>query len=76
MASLVLKDMNEGILDHLRQRAKGHGRTPEEEAKAILAEAMECKDAWAEVDAIYSRLEASGGDFCDSAELLREDRDR
>lgn len=34
------------------------------------------RDAWAEVDAIYDRLAASGRIFSDSAELLREDRDR
>ncbi|HBI45329.1 MAG TPA: hypothetical protein DDY78_21125 [Planctomycetales bacterium] len=33
-------------------------------------------DAWQSVDAIRARLAASGRKFSDSAELLREDRDR
>ena len=50
----------------------------QKEAKAILAEALRGKrpDDWAPVDAIYQRLASSGRTFTDSAELLREDRDR
>ena len=33
-------------------------------------------DVWAPVDAIYGRLAGSGRTFTDSADLLREDRDR
>jgi antitoxin FitA len=78
MAELVLTDLDEVVLDHLRERATRHGRTSVEEAKAILAEALrgEGPDVWAPVDAIYRRLAASGRAFSDSADLLREDRDR
>jgi plasmid stability protein len=78
MAELVLTDVDEVVLDHLRERAARHGRTSAEEAKAILEEALRGRspDAWAPVDAIYHRLAASGRTFSDSAELLREDRDR
>jgi plasmid stability protein len=78
MAELVLTDVDEGVLQHLQERARCHGRTPAEEARAILAEALRGKrpDAWASVDAIYRRLAASGRSFSDSADLLREDRDR
>lgn len=78
MQQLVLTDMDDVVLDDLRERAMRHGRTPAEEAKAILAEALGRKrsDVWASVDAIYQRLAASGRTFTDSADLLREDRDR
>ena len=80
MAELVLTDVHERVLDQLRERAARHGRTPEVEATAILEEALSIlenrQDAWAQVDAIYTRLAASGRTFSDSAELLREDRDR
>ena len=33
-------------------------------------------DAWRQVDAIHDRLAAEGRIFSDSADLLREDRDR
>lgn len=78
MAELVLTDINEITLLRLQGRASRHGRSPVEEAKSILSEALEGKgsDAWASVDAIYQRLAESGRVFSDSADLLREDRDR
>ena len=52
--------------------------TPDEEAKAILAESVgaDHEDPWTPVDAIYERLAASGRTFSDCAGLLRKDRDR
>jgi len=78
MAELVLIDVDNNVLHSLEERARRHGRTLAEEAKVILAEAVHGggADAWARVDAIYHRLAASGRTFSDSAELLREDRDR
>lgn len=78
MAELILTGMDNAVLHGLQERAMRHGRTPVEEAKAILAEALHGSqpDAWAPVDAIYRRLASSGRSFSDSAELLREDRDR
>jgi plasmid stability protein len=78
MAELVLTNVDDVVLEDLRVRATRHGRTPAEEAKAILAEALRSTrpDVWAPVDAIYQRLAASGRTFTDSADLLREDGDR
>jgi plasmid stability protein len=78
MAELVLTEMDDIVLHHLQERARRHGRTPAEEARAILAEALPGKrpDGWAPVDAVYERLAASGRTFSDSADLVREDRDR
>jgi len=78
MQELVLTNMDDVVFQDLQARATQHGRTPAEEAKVILAEALRSTrpDSWAPVDAIYQRLAASGRTFTDSAELLREDRDR
>jgi antitoxin FitA len=78
MQELVLSDVDDVVLHDLQELATRHGRTPAEEAKAILAAALRGQrpDRWAPVDAIYQRLAASGRTFTDSAELLREDRDR
>lgn len=73
MVELLLTDVDEVVLQRLRERANRHGRTPEKEASVILAETV---DPWKAVDEIRERLAASGRIFCDSAELLREDRDR
>lgn len=78
MAELVLTNMHETLLHELQERAALHKRTPAQEAATILAEVLRANghDVWPEVDAIYSRLAASGRSFSDSADLLREDRDR
>ena len=78
MQELILTNVDDVLLLDLQERAIRHGRTAADEAKAILAEALHSKrlDAWAPVDAIYSRLAASGRTFSDSAVLLREGRDR
>lgn len=78
MAELVLTDVDDVVINHLQERATRHGRTPAQEAKAILAEAARGQrpDVWAPVDEIYQRLSASGQTFSDGADLLRQDRDR
>lgn len=78
MAELVLTNVDDLVLDRLRGQAVTHGRTPVEEAKEILSGALAArgKDPWAEVDAIYRRLSQSGRAFSDSADLLRQDRER
>jgi plasmid stability protein len=78
MSQLIIAEIEEGVLQRLRDQATAHGRTTEAEARAILEDALRRQqtDVWARVDAIYERLAASGRTFSDSAELLREDRDR
>jgi plasmid stability protein len=78
MQELVLTDMDDVVLRDLQECAVRHGRTPTEEAKAILAEALRSKhsELWVSVDAIYKRLAASGQTFTDGADMLREDRNR
>ena len=78
MAELVLTDVDETVLNNLQEPPRATGGTPDQEAKAILAESLggTRRDAWASVDAIYNRLAASGRTFSDSAKLLRKDRDR
>ena len=78
MGELILSDLDEQILRELQKRAIHHGRTLADEAKAILSDTLQAEreNAWAEVDAIYHRLEISGRGFSDSADLLREDRNR
>jgi plasmid stability protein len=78
MPSLLISDLEQGILEQLRQRASRHGRTVETEARTILAEALgpAANDPWSAVDAIRQRLAATGRDFSDSVSLIREDRER
>jgi plasmid stability protein len=78
MPDLVLTGLPEAMLVFLEGRAAEHRSTPAEEAKSILAEAIGSRSSagWDAVDAIHRHLAASGRSYGDSAELLREDRDR
>jgi plasmid stability protein len=78
MASNLIPDLEEPVLDQLRRRASAHGRSPEAEARAILVQQLQepPRGAWVAVNALHDRLAASGRSFSDSAELLREDRAR
>jgi plasmid stability protein len=78
MAELILTDVEDGVLSRLRELAVRHGRTPTDEAKAILTNALHDSSAhdWSAVDAIYQRLANSGQVFGDSVDSIREDRNR
>jgi plasmid stability protein len=78
MPELMLRNLDNSVWTMLRRKAAEHGQSPEAEAEAILARALDADEAevWAGVDAIRDRLAASGRDFGDSAELLAEDRHR
>jgi plasmid stability protein len=78
MAEILIPDLDDKVLTRLRQRAAVHGRTAEAEARVILQEVLQQRpaDAWAGAEAIREGLAASGRSFSDSADLLREDRDR
>jgi plasmid stability protein len=78
MPELLIPDVDEAVLNRLQERATAHGRSPQDEAKAILMEATSPRrtEAWQEVNAIRQRLAASGRTFSDSTELIREDRRR
>lgn len=78
MSQLLISDLDPEKLALLRQRASQHGRSLEDEAKSILEQAAEgaLPLVWAGVDAVRQQIASSGRHFTDSAELLREDRNR
>ena len=78
MPQLVIHDLEDAVLQRLQQQASMHGRSAEVEASAILTYALQAQslDPWAAADAIRQQLAGSGQGFSDSAELVREDRDR
>lgn len=76
MSQLLIPDVDEAMLALLRHRAAQHGRTPESEANAILAQALLGGDPWAVTNAHRKELVRSGSAFPDSTPLIREDRQR
>jgi hypothetical protein len=75
MAHLVLNDVDPRVIEELLRRADPRGRTIEEEAKTVLEEALGLSHARALRAARRIRGELAGP-FGESAEILREDRDR
>lgn len=84
MAQFVVEDIDPIIVEKLEILAKQHGRSLQEELKHILQQAAEtgayyntggdmalAREAVARAQARYA-----GRTFSDSAELLREDRQR
>jgi plasmid stability protein len=78
MPQLLIPDIDDATFERLRQRAAHHAHPVEVEVKEILASALAppASAPWSVIDAIREELAASGRDFGDSAELVREDRDR
>ncbi len=77
MAQLLIRDMKPEIIKHLKRRAKQHHRSLQGELKYIVEAAVstmtieemkEVSQGW------QKRLKSNS--FTDSADLLREDRNR
>lgn len=78
MPILTIPDVPDQTLQILRARADRNGRTVEAEARHILAEVARPDPAsvWAAIEAFHNRLAATGRNFGDSTEDIREDRER
>ena len=72
-----MRDLEAKVVARLKERARQHGRSLQKETKAILEDAarqgtmQEARDAAARV-----RRRLAGRTFSESAELVREDRER
>jgi hypothetical protein len=77
MSEILISDVDSRTMSLLGQWAANHGRTIEEEASVVLQRATQVlsRQAWAEAKEIRDRLAASGREFSDSADLIREARE-
>lgn len=76
MTKLVVRDLNPDVVARLEVRAQSHGRSLEAEAKAILEAAAPLTRKESYQVALESQRRFAGRVMSDSAELLREDRER
>ena len=77
MAQVLVRQLDNKVVDRLKKRAKEHGRSLQSEVKTILEEAVpDYEAAWKRIEGFRKRLKKSGRKFSDSAELIREARDR
>lgn len=76
MAQLVVPDLDPQFLERLKARAARHGRSVPEEARAILEAAVTLSMTEARTRAAYWQQRLAGRAYSNSADLIREDRNR
>lgn len=76
MAQILVRDVNAGIVERLKLRAKQHGRSLQGEVKLILIEAIDLSLREANAVSAQWQKRLTGRAFGDSAKLIREDRNR
>lgn len=79
MAEILVRNLDDKVVDRLKKSAKLQGRSLQSEVKMILelaANAPQADIANARKFVQKIRRRFKGRDFPDSVELIREDRDR
>ncbi|MGB7208206.1 MAG: hypothetical protein WBD27_06050 [Pyrinomonadaceae bacterium] len=77
MPNVLVRDVEVTVLDRLKLRAKRQNRSLQAEVKIILQNAAEQREPLTELELIRKiRASNTKVNKTDSAELLREDRDR
>ncbi|HEY3488719.1 MAG TPA: hypothetical protein VGK27_01195 [Candidatus Deferrimicrobiaceae bacterium] len=76
MSQILVRDLDESLVERLKRQAKRHHRSLQGEVKAILVESVRLtpSEMLATAEDWHRRL--AGGKFGDSALLVREDRGR
>ena len=77
MSQMLVRDLDPEVVERLKARARVHGRSLQKEVKAILEEAAATLSLCeAEEVAELWQKRLAGREYSDSAELVREDRER
>ena len=76
MAQILVRDLAAGLLGRLKARAKQHRRSLQGEVKMILLEAIDLSLREATAVSAQWQQRLANHAFSDSADLIREDRNR
>lgn len=76
MPQLLVRDIPRDIVDALKARARDNGRSAEAEHRAILEATLKAGRGGFRERAAQLRAATTGRVFDESADLIREDRDR
>ncbi len=78
MPQLLVRNLQEEVVESLKQRAKANHRSLQAEVALILENAAKVQPAnfWKDAKTIREQLAQYKHSFSDSAELIRKDRDR
>ena len=79
MAQILVRNLDNDVVERLKARAKANSRSLQAEVKMILQEASQQVshvEAWATIERFREEMKRTGRTFSDSTELVREERDR
>ena len=77
MAQVLVRQLDDKVVERLKKRAREHGRSLQSEVKTILEEAVpDYEGAWKRIAKLKKALDQAGRAFGDSTSLIREGRDR
>lgn len=78
MPQLLIRNLEDETVEQLKTRAKINHRSLQAEVQLILEQAAKIQpiNFWRNAEKMRSHLAMTNKKFSDSAELLREDRDR
>ncbi len=76
MAQILIRNLDDAVVERLKVRAKGNGRSLEAEVRYILEQSAKVDMATARQHIMEIRKKLEGRTFPDTVELIREDRDR
>jgi plasmid stability protein len=76
MAQIIVRNLDDVVVERLKARARANGRSLEAEVRLILEQSAKVDMATARQHVMEIRKKLAGRKFTDSVELIREDRDR
>ena len=76
MAQIIVRNLDDAVVDRLKARARTNDRSLEAEVRHILEQSAKVDMAQARQIVMERRKKLQGRKFADSVELIREDRDR
>ena len=76
MAQIIVRNLDDAVVDRLKARARTNNRSLEAEVRLILEQSARVDTVQARQIALNIRERLLGRKFPDVAELIREDRDR
>lgn len=76
MAQIIVRNLDDAVVDLLKARARTNDRSLEAEVRLILEQSSKVDMVQARQIVMERRKRLQGREFVDSVELIREDRDR
>ena len=77
MAQLLIRQLDDKLVERLKKQAKEHGRSLQSEVKTILEEAVpDYEGAWKRIAKLKKALNQTGRTFSDSTPFIRGARGR